>query len=82
MLFVRLADGRVIVVDPKVSPLLRRASRKQLAKFQILNDGEGLLWPELDEALSVRGFLQQAKETPHFVSVLSARRSRRSAAYV
>lgn len=82
MLLVRLTDGRVIVVDPKVSPLLHRASRKQLAKFQILNDGEGLIWPGLDEALSVRGFLQQVSETPQLVSVLSARRSRRSAAHV
>src|SRR5580658_10951500 len=82
---VRLSDGRMVLVRPTASVRLRRATRKQLGNFQILNDGEGIIWPDLDEALSVRGFIQQSKATPKVVEVVPAhresRRSRSSAAF-
>lgn len=67
---IRLSDNRMIVVRPEVSRLLQQATARQLANFQMINEGEGFLWPRLDEALSIRGFLQQAKTIPDVVQVL------------
>ena len=79
-ILVRLRDGRLVVVDPESSHLLRVASRRQLMKFQIVNGGEGLLWTSLNEALSVKGFLQQSRSMPQLVQVLPPQRRSHSAA--
>ena len=34
------------------------ASKKQLDNWEILGDGEGIHWPDLDEDLSVSGLLE------------------------
>jgi hypothetical protein len=72
-----LSDGRTLIVRPEVSPKLAGASMRQLGRFELVG-GEGLRWPALDEDLSVRGFLRQAKETPSFVTIVGATTSRRS----
>jgi len=37
---------------------LAGASRAQLEKYELLGDGEGIHWPEIDEDLSVAGLLR------------------------
>ena len=57
-LSVVLADGRRITVPLAWFPRLLRASPEQRRHFEILGDGQGLHWPELDEDLSIAGLLQ------------------------
>ncbi|MEX2496532.1 MAG: DUF2442 domain-containing protein [Woeseia sp.] len=57
-LVVELVDGRTVCVPFVWFPRLNRASPEQLANFEIIADGEGIHWPDLDEDLSVAGLLQ------------------------
>ena len=55
---VELVDGRTITAPLVWFPLLAKATQKQLSNWQILGDGEGIYWPDVDEDLSVQGLLQ------------------------
>jgi len=57
-MIVSLVDGRKVVVPLVWFPRLANASNKQLQKYELLGDGEGIHWPELDEDLSVEGLLR------------------------
>ncbi|HTR38031.1 MAG TPA: DUF2442 domain-containing protein [Bryobacteraceae bacterium] len=57
-LMVLLADGRTISVPLVWFPRLRHASSGQRQNFELLGDGEGIHWPDLDEDLSVAGLLR------------------------
>jgi len=37
---------------------LKRADRSQLQQYELIAGGTGVHWPELDEDLSLKGFLQ------------------------
>lgn len=56
-LIVSLVDGRTISVPLIWFPRLAHASMEQLNHWEILGNGEGINWPELDEELSVKGLL-------------------------
>ncbi|BBL69536.1 DUF2442 domain-containing protein [Methylogaea oryzae] len=53
----RLVDGRTISVPLAWSWRLSEASEEQRRNFEILGDGQGIHWPELDEDISVEGML-------------------------
>jgi len=55
---VALVDGRRISLPLAWFPRLASASPEQLDNFELLGDGEGIHWPDLDEDLSVAGFLK------------------------
>ena len=55
---VALVDGRTVSVPLVWFPRLANASREQLEKYEILGDGEGIHWPDVDEDLSVAGLLR------------------------
>jgi len=57
-LIVSLMDGRKVTVPLVWFPRLSRASKSQLENYEILGDGEGIHWPEVDEDLSVAGLLR------------------------
>lgn len=57
-LFVRLLDGRTISVPLVWFPRLLHADVEQRARYELLGDGEGIHWPELDEDISVAGLLR------------------------
>ena len=50
-----LADGRVISVPLAWSWRLSDATPEQRDNFEILGDGHGVHWPDVDEDLSVDG---------------------------
>lgn len=50
---VSLVDGRIIAVPLVWFPCLASASQKQLANYELLGDGEGIHWPNVDEDISV-----------------------------
>ena len=54
---VMLVDGRTITVPLLWFSSLLNASKEQLCNYEILGDGEGIHWPDLDEDLSVNGLL-------------------------
>ena len=56
-LIVDLIDGRTISVPLSWFPVLSQASESQLKEWELLRDGEGIHWPQLDEDLSVSGLL-------------------------
>lgn len=56
-LVVELVDGRTVSVPFVWFPRLSRATPEQLENFEIIADGEGIHWPDLDEDLSVAGLL-------------------------
>lgn len=57
-LTVLLADGRKISVPLAWFPRLLHATADQRRNFELLGDGEGIHWPDVDEDLSVAGLLR------------------------
>lgn len=52
-----LADGRVVSVPLAWSWRLSEATPAQRNNFEIIGDGYGVHWPDVDEDLSVEGML-------------------------
>jgi len=52
-----LVDGRTISVPLAWSWRLMEAAPEQRANWEIIGDGEGIRWPEIDEDISVEGML-------------------------
>ena len=57
-LTLALADGRRISVPLAWFPRLLHATPAQRSNWELLGDGEGVHWPEIDEDLSVAGILR------------------------
>lgn len=57
-LIVHLADGRRISVPLAWFPRLLRASPAERRHYELLGDGQGIHWPDLDEDVSVAGLLR------------------------
>lgn len=56
-LVVHLADGRTLAVPLAWFPKLQAASPKQRQNFELLGQGQGIHWTEVDEDISVVGLL-------------------------
>lgn len=57
LITARLVDGRTISVPLAWSWRLSDATPDQRRKYEILDAGHGIRWPEIDEDISVRGML-------------------------
>ncbi|HEV7486667.1 MAG TPA: DUF2442 domain-containing protein [Thermoanaerobaculia bacterium] len=57
-LVVLLIDGRTISVPLAWFPRLLHATAGQRLHLEILGDGEGTRWPEINEDISVAGLLR------------------------
>ncbi len=57
-IFVELTDLSVIGAPVAWYPNLRKGTAEQLKKFELWGDGTWLHWEDLDEDLSLEGFLQ------------------------
>jgi hypothetical protein len=62
-LVVGLTDGRTISAPLVWFPRLLSASEKQRTHWELLGNGEGVHWPEIDEDLSVEGLLRGRRAT-------------------
>ena len=58
---VELVDGRSISVPLSWFPRLMRATPGERANFELLGDGHGIHWPDVDEDVSVDGLLRGAR---------------------
>jgi hypothetical protein len=54
---VNLVDGRTISAPLIWFPKLSGASPEVLNNWELLGDGDGIHWPDVDEDLSVAGLL-------------------------
>ena len=54
---LELDDGRRLSVPLAWFPRLANATPKQRAKFELIGDGVGIHWPDVDEDLSVEALL-------------------------
>ena len=56
-IIAHLIDGRTISVPLIWSWRLSEATEAQRQHFEILGDGQGIHWPDIDEDISVEGML-------------------------
>lgn len=61
-LHVKLVDGREIIVPLVWFPRLFSATPEQRADWRLIGGGEGIHWPQIDEDLSVAGFLRVGED--------------------
>ncbi len=59
-IIAHLIDGRTISVPLIWSWRLSEATEAQRQHFEILGDGQGIHWPDIDEDISVEGMLHGA----------------------
>ena len=52
-----MSDGRSVSIPIAWFPRLSQATQKELKYFEISPSGYGIHWPELDEDISVKAFL-------------------------
>jgi hypothetical protein len=56
-LVVQLTDGRTLSVPLAWFPRLAAASAEVRGRIELIGDGEGIHWPEVDEDVSVSSLL-------------------------
>lgn len=54
---VYLSDGRYLSVPTIWYPRLFNGNKQELENYELIGDGEGIHWPDLDEDISVDGIL-------------------------
>ena len=54
---VELSDGRTISVPLAWYPRLVHATQDERNNWELIGNGQGIRWPDLDEDLSVEGFI-------------------------
>ena len=52
-----LVDGRIISVPLAWSWRLSEATSEQRSNYEIIGDGQGVHWPDIDEDISAEGML-------------------------
>jgi len=57
LITARLVDGRIINVPITWSWRLAAATPAQRANYEIIGDGQGVHWPDVDEDISAAGML-------------------------
>jgi len=58
-MFVHLTNNLTFIVPTRLYKSLKKASAKQLKNFKLVGSGTGIHWPDLDEDLSLKGFLNE-----------------------
>jgi len=56
-IYVKMSDGKIIESPIELYPNLSKGNPEQLLKYEIKGGGRWIHWEELDEDLSVEGFL-------------------------
>lgn len=66
---VLLDDGRAISVPLAWYPRLLAATPEERARFELIGDGEGVHWPDLDEDINVEGIVAGRRSMESAVSL-------------
>lgn len=56
-LTAEISDGRIVSIPIAWFPKLAGAPDKQLKNFEISPSGYGVHWPEIDEDISIKSFI-------------------------
>jgi hypothetical protein len=80
LMILVLSNGKIIKSEISIFPRLKSGNQKQLNEYRLIGAGIGIQWEELDEDLSLKGFIKdtaikniirqlQTKETDEFMLV-------------
>ncbi len=75
-LTVRLDDGRSLSVPLAWYPRLLCGTEAQRKNYELIGEGEGIHWPELDEDTSVEGLLAGRRSAESAVSLAKWKQAR------
>lgn len=59
LMLIVLNNGSVLQRTLSFSQRLQQATPEQLSHYTFIGEGTGIHWPEVDEDLSLRGFLEE-----------------------
>lgn len=59
LMVIHLNNHHTLIVPTAFYKGLRDATLQQLMNFQLIENGTGINWPDLDEDLSLKGFLKE-----------------------
>lgn len=59
LMLIVLNNGKILRRTISSSKLLKKATEKQLNDYRLIGKGAGIHWPQVDEDLSLKGFLQE-----------------------
>lgn len=59
LMLVVLSNKKVLSRSISTSERLKKATLEQLMNYQLIGKGAGVHWPDVDEDLSLKGFLQE-----------------------
>jgi hypothetical protein len=62
-MILRLNDGRTLSIPLAWYPRLLHGSQRERMNFELIGEGEGIHWPELDEDVSIVGLLAGRRST-------------------
>src|SRR5262245_20909497 len=85
MLIVSLSDGRRLSLPLAWYPRLMHGTPAERNHWRLIGDGEGVHWPDLDEDLSLEGFLagrrssETRKSLKRWLDLRSPNKRRKSA---
>lgn len=68
-MIVQLDDGRILSVPLAWYPRLIHGTKQEREHFELIGDGEGIHWPDLDEDVSVEGLLAGKRSAETDVSL-------------
>lgn len=66
---VRLDDGRTLSVPLTWYPRLLNGTNEERGNYELIGDGEGIHWPDLDEDISVEGLVAGRRSTESAASL-------------
>jgi hypothetical protein len=75
---VHLDDGRALSIPLAWYPRLLQGTKQEREKFELIGDGEGIHWPELDEDISVEGLLAGRRSAESDASLSRWQKKRRA----
>ena len=84
-LTAELSDGRTISVPLAWYPRLVHATRNERDNWELIGEGQGLRWPDLDEDISIEGLIAgrpSGESQRSFKRWLEAKRAGRSVALI
>jgi hypothetical protein len=53
-----LNTGKILETKISIYPRLKNSTEKELQKWELIGEGVGISWEDLNEDLSVKGFIQ------------------------
>jgi len=59
LMLIVLNNGKILKHAISSSSVLKKAKNEQLNDYRLIGKGAGIHWPQLDEDLSLKGFLQE-----------------------